>query len=373
MAMTEAVHAVRRRLLQVSVVVGVAALIGGCGGSSDDDKGSSQADSGAAASGPATSMSVEQLRSELEGKELKIGSAAFPNPSLVGLYKVVELLREDFGMEPELQLLDSAPLTAALLSGDVQLAHVSLSGLAAAADAGGELTAVAGDDQKNVFLVTAKAPIRTMEELDGKKFAISQSATSIVGQTGAKCFEDAGMEMQKDTQLLQLDNVGSIVEALMSGAVDGGVSATFRQVELDATDPGEFNVLCKGWEADPQLNDVMVLNDDYLKDNQALAQAVAIAELRAARWMQEDQAGWEALAQRELDGLTPEQASANYDTLVRELDDWPVNGSLDRRMCDYTLAEGKASGALRTETSCDDLVTFEYQDAAVRLLGPSRR
>lgn len=365
--MTEA-KSVRRRLLQLAVAVGVAAAVGGCGGSSEEDS-SKSADAGAAAAGPATSMSVEELRAELEGKDLKIGSAAFPNPSLVGLYKVAELLESDFGMNVDLQLLDSAPLTAALLSGDVQLGHVSLSGLASAVEAGGNLKAIAGDDQKNIFLVTAKAPIDSIEGLEDKKFAISQAVTSIVGQTAVKCFRDAGMDLQKDTQLLQLDNVGSIVEALMSGSVDGGVSATFRQIELDETNPGDFNVLCKGWEADPQLNDVIAASTDYLKDNQAVAQAVAIAELRAARWAHDDQEGWEALAQENLDDLSDAQASANYETLVKELDDWPVNGSLDRAMCDYTLTAAKETGGLKTAFVCDDLVTFEFQDAAVQLLG----
>lgn len=309
------------------------------------------------------------MKAQVEGKEIVIGSAAFPNPSLVGLYKVVDILQKDFGMKTELRLLDSAPLTAAMLSGDVQVGHVSLAGLASAVEAGGELKAIAGDDQKNIFLVAAKAPIDSMEQLKGKKFAISQSTTSIVGQTGAKCFQDAGLDMQKDTELLQLDNIGSIVEGLQSGSVEGGVSATFRQIELDGSDPGKFNVLCKGWEADPQLNDVIAVSEDFLADNQAVAQAVAIAELQAARWAKDDQAGWEQLAIENLEGMTPEQATANYDQLVTELDDWPVNGSLDREMCDYTLTTSKEVGALKSDYKCDDLVSFEYQDQAVELLG----
>ncbi len=252
-----------RRLFGAVAVVAVTALIGACG-DSDDDGGEKAASTPEAAAAPA---SIEDVKAQVEGKEIVIGSAAFPNPSLVGLYKVVDILQNDFGMKTELRLLDSAPLTAALLSGDVQVGHVSLAGLASAVEAGGELKAIAGDDQKNIFLVAAKAPIDSMEQLKGKKFAISQSTTSIVGQTGAKCFKDAGIDMQKDTELLQLDNVGSIVEGLQSGAVEGGVSATFRQIELDESDPGKFNVLCKGWEADPQLNDVIAVSEDFLADN----------------------------------------------------------------------------------------------------------
>ncbi|WP_148261206.1 ABC transporter substrate-binding protein [Conexibacter woesei] len=362
-------RAARTRLTLTVAAIGAAALLAaGCG---EDSSGS-----GSAAAAPPVvttadgrAPTVEQLRSRLEGRSITIGSAAFPNPSLVGLYKVAEILRADFGLDVELRLLDSAPLTAALLSGDVQLGHVSLAGLASAVEAGGKLRAIAGDDQKNIFLVTARAPIRSIEELKGKKFAISQSLTSIVGQTAAKCFRDAGLDVQKDTQLLQLDNVGSIVEGLESGTFDGGVSATFRQIELDERSPGEWNVLCNGWEADPQLNDVVAANEQWLADNGDVAQAVAIAELQAARWTKQDPAGWQALAIEQLDGLTPAQARANYGVLVEQLDDWPVNGSLDRELCDYTLRTSKEVGALRDELACDDLVTFQYQDAAVALLG----
>ena len=114
---------------------------------------------------------------------------------------------------------------------------------------------------------------------------------------------------------------------------------------------------------------MIALSEDYLADNPAVAHAVAIAELQAARWAKEDQAGWEQLAMENLEGMTPEQATANYEQLVTELDDWPVNGSLDREMCDYTLTTSKEVGALKSDFKCDDLVSFEYQDAAVELLG----
>jgi sulfonate transport system substrate-binding protein len=356
-----------RARVATAVALGVAALtITACG---DSEKSADAATTPTASTATAAKApTLAELRTRLQGKKVTIGSAAFPNPSLVGLYKVADILKADFGLDVDLKLLDSQPLTAALLSGDVQLGHVSLAGLASAAEAGGEFQAVAGDDQKNIFLVTAKAPITEISQLKGKKFAVSQSLTSIVGQTGAKCFKDAGLDLEQDTKLLQLDNIGSIVEGLEAGTLDGGVSATFRQIELDGKSPGTWNVLCKGWEADPQLNDVIAGSKEWLADNGDVAQAVAVAELRAARWAKADPAGWQALAIKQLDGLTAKQAKANYDQLVGELDDWPVDGSLDRTMCDYTLKTSEDVGALKTSYSCDDLVTFEYQDTAVKLL-----
>ncbi|GII90510.1 hypothetical protein Ssi02_07410 [Sinosporangium siamense] len=313
--------------------------------------------------------SIEELKAKVQGKELSIASAAFPNPTLTGMYKVLDLLQSDFGIKVEFRMMDSSPMNAALISGQVQIGHVSLGGMASAVEAGADLVAVAGNDQKNAFLVTARAPAASLADLKGKRFAVSQNLSSIVGQTAAKCFSSAGLDVQKDTQLLHLGNVGQIVESLESGQLDGGMSATFRQTELDLENPGKYTVLCKGWEANPQLNDVWAVSRAWLEENKDIAMALAIAEIKADRWTHEDKAGWLALAQAKIEGLSPEAAEKNYTTLVTELDDWPVNGSLDRKMCDFTLATSKEFGVIKRDFTCSDLVLFDYQQAAVDFLG----
>ncbi|MBB5631394.1 ABC transporter substrate-binding protein [Sphaerisporangium krabiense] len=313
--------------------------------------------------------SLEALRAKVQGKKLSIASAAFPNPTLTGLYKVLELLKSDFGVESEFRMMDSTPLNAALISGQVQVGHVSLGGLAAAKEAGADLVAVAGNDQKNVFLVAARGGAASLSDLKGKPFAVSQNLTSIVGQTASRCFAGAGLDVTKDVRLLHLANVGQIVESLEAGRIEGGMSATFRQTELELAKPGAYRVLCKGWEANPQLNDVWAVSRSWLGANSDLALALAIAEIKAARWTHQDKAGWVALAQAKIDGLSAQAAERNYATLVTELDDWPVNGALDEKMCAYTLATSREFGVVKRDYSCADLVSFDYQKAALDFLG----
>ncbi|WP_283133346.1 ABC transporter substrate-binding protein [Rhizohabitans arisaemae] len=313
--------------------------------------------------------SVEELKAKVEGKELSIASAAFPNPTLTGMYKTLELLQSDFGVKVNFRLMDSSPMNAALISGQVQIGHVSLGGMAAAVEAGADLIAVAGNDQKNAFLVAARAPAKTLADLKGKPFAVSQNLSSIVGQTAQKCFAAAGLDVKTDTQLLHLGNIGQIVESMESGKLSGGMSATFRQIELDLKKPGTYTTVCKGWEANPQLNDVWAVSRAWLAENRDIAMALAISEIKADRWTHESKAEWVALAQAKIEGLTPEAAEANYANLVTELDSWPVNGSLDQKMCDYTLATSLEFGVLKKRFACTDLVTFDYQKAAVQFLG----
>ncbi|ACZ90264.1 ABC transporter substrate-binding protein [Streptosporangium roseum] len=313
--------------------------------------------------------SIEELRAKVQGRRISVASAAFPNPTLTGLHKTLELLKSDFGVEADFRLMDSTPLNAALIGGQVQVGHVSLGGLAAAREAGADLLAVAGNDQKNAFLVAGRGPAASLADLKGKPFAVSQNLTSIVGQTASRCFEQAGLDVRKDVQLLHLSNIGQIVESLEAGKIEGGMSATFRQAELDLAKPGAYTVLCKGWEANPQLNDVWAVDRSWLDANSDLALALAVSEIKAARWTHEDRAGWLALAQAKIDGLSAEAAENNYRTLVTELDDWPVNGALDEKMCDYTLATSKEFGVVKRDYACADLVTFDYQKAAVAFLG----
>ncbi|MEV7012873.1 PhnD/SsuA/transferrin family substrate-binding protein [Streptosporangium sp. NPDC051022] len=348
-------------------------LLAGCA----DNAGAGTASPGQAATAAATTpqaqvrppASIEELRAKVQGRRISIASAAFPNPTLTGLYKVLELLESDFGVKAEFRLMDSTPLNAALIGGQVQVGHVSLGGLAAAKDAGADLVAIAGNDQKNAFLVAGRSPAASLADLRGKPFAVSQNLTSIVGQTASRCFAQAGLDVSKDVQLLHLSNIGQIVESLEAGKIEGGMSATFRQAELELAKPGAYTVLCKGWEANPQLNDVWAVSRPWAEANRDLALALAVAEIKADRWTHDDRAGWLALAQAKIEGLSAEAAENNYRTLVTELDDWPVNGSLDQGMCDYTLATSKEFGVVKTDYSCADLVTFDYQKAAVAFLG----
>jgi hypothetical protein len=73
------------------------------------------------------------------------------------------------------------------------------------------------------------------------------------------------------------------------------------------------------------------------------------------------------------DRLSPEAAAIDYDTLIGTLDMWPVNGSLERELMDTTLQTSFDFDAIPERYEVDDLVTFEYQDAALAILGTAER
>lgn len=365
------------------LALGLASMlaIAACGGAASPSPSSapattpapaSAAPSGASGS-PAASADAEakiaELKSKLQGQSVIVGSSSFPNASITGAFKTLEFLKDDFGVNVDFRLLDSDPLVAAMISGQVQIGALSLAGMANANSAGANFVAIGADDQKNTFVVAAKDPIDSIDQLRGKPFGVTQNLNQITGQTARKCLEDGGLDLEKDVQLLRLSNTGEATQAIRSGQVAGAISATFRLTGIRLEDGDIYNILCKGWEANPQISTVWMADRAWVDQNKDMALALNIASLKSARWAKENKEEWVQLATSNVENLSPEAAAIDYETLVVELDNWPVNGSLDRQLCEQTLTTSLEFKAIDRAYTVDELVTFEYQDEALSILG----
>ena len=317
--------------------------------------------------------SIADIRSRIEGQSVVVGSSGFPNASLTGAFRTMDFLRDDFGLDVEFRLLDSDPLVAATIAGEVEVGQLSLAGMANAVSAGSDFVAFGGDDQKNSFIIAAKAPVSSMEELRGHPVAATQSLNQITGQTLQKCLADVGMTVD-DVQLVRLAHTGEATQAISSGQVVGGISATWRLTQLTLNEgPGAYNMLCAGWEAAPQISSVWYAERAWVEANPDIALAFNIASLKSARWAQEDKERWIEYALSKIERLTPEAAAIDYDSLLGDLDMWPVNGSLDYELLQTTLDTSLEFEAIDRAYTVDELVTFEFQDRALQILGVAER
>ena len=344
------------------------ALIAACGDDDGDDN-TAAPPNGTATDGGGDITSIEDLRAAVEGQEVIVGSSSFPNASITGAFKTVENLREMFGVDVDFRLLDSDPLVAATISGQVDVGQLSFAGMANANAAGADFVAFGADDQKNTFVVAAKAPIESLEEVRGEPFAVTQNLNQITGQTAQVCLEEVGMTID-DVQVLRLGNTGEATAAIASDQAAAGISATFRltQLELDEGE-GSYNILCEGWEANPQISSIWYAERSWVEENPNLALAFNVASLESARWAAEDKDEWVDFAVENVEGLTPEAASVDYDTLVGELDNWPVNGSMDHELMESTLEISLEYEAIPEAVEVDDIATFEFQDQALEIVG----
>ena len=366
-----------RRILGVGIAVAFLAAACGTGGASTAP---STAPSEPAASEPAASEgsgsaapggdAIAELKAKLEGQTLRVGSSASPNASVVGFFKTLEFLEQDFGVQVEEQLLDSDPLIAAMISEQVQVGQLSLAGTANANANGANFVAFGVNDQKNPFIVAAKDPIKSLEELEGQTFGATSNLNQITGQTARKCLESVGLDIEEDVQLIQFNNTGEVTGAIRSGQVAGGISAIFRLTGIKLEEPENIiNILCYGKDENPQISSVWMADRDWVAANADMAQALVISELNAARWAKEDKAGWIALAQEVIEEYSPEAGEIDYQELVIDLDNWPVNGGLDETMCQQTLDTSFEFGAITAELQCSEVADFSFQEKALEILG----
>lgn len=313
---------------------------------------------------------IADLRSRLEGQSLRVGSSASSNPAITGAVHTARLVEEMFGVDVDFRQLDSDPLVAAVISGNVDIGQLSLAGTAAGRARGAEFVAFAGDDQPNPYYVVGRAPITSLEELAGQPFGATENLSQITGQTATACLDSVGLDISEDVQLLQLANTGAIAEALRSGQIVAGLTAPHRMAPIIAQEgPDAYNILCLGAEVAPQLNNVWMSQESWVDENEDMALAFAIASIETGRWAHAEKEEWIQLALEVAPDYEREAVESIYETYVEEMDMWPENGSLDRELCEATLQSSLDSGALEEPMSCDEVIRFEYEEQALQLLG----
>jgi ABC-type nitrate/sulfonate/bicarbonate transport system substrate-binding protein len=325
----------------------------------------------AASPSAAPEVTLESLRASLEGQTVTIGTSASKNAALTGVRKTVEFLESDFGVTVEYRELDSDPLVAALISDQISIGQLSLAGTISARDAGAEFQAFAGDDRNNVYIVVAKAPVASLEELRGKPFGASQNLQQITGQSARACLDSAGIDIEADVQLIRLSNTGDIMQAIRAGQVAGGLTAPHRLWPV-IVEEGEdaYNVLCRASDVANQINNVWMAKADWIAENRDVALAIAISAMKTGRWSHDNKQEWMDLAMEIDDSLVAESAEMAYQEYVVELDQWPVDGALTKELCDATVQSAKDSGSVEDAAlTCEDVVTFEFQEQALEVLG----
>lgn len=158
-------------------------------------------------------------------RAIKVGALRFTSHS--GSFVAFERgYFADAGLDVEFEFFQAAqPMAVAIASGDVDYAVTAISGgLVSLADKGaikvigGALSEEDGIDGQK-FLASAaafEAGVKVPKDLDGKRFAITQSGSSF-HYMGSKMAKAEGIELQ----FTPLQKVGAIIGALKSGQVDG--------------------------------------------------------------------------------------------------------------------------------------------------------
>lgn len=158
-------------------------------------------------------------------RKIKVGALRFTSHS--GSFVAFERgYFAEAGLDVELSFFQAAqPMAVAIASGDIDYAVTAISGgLISLADKGaikvigGALREEDGIDGQKYLISDAsyQAGVKTLKDLDGKKYAVTQSGSSF-HYMGAKMAAAEGISLR----YTPLQKVGAIIGAMKSGQVDG--------------------------------------------------------------------------------------------------------------------------------------------------------
>lgn len=127
------------------------------------------------------------------------------------------------GLEDQIIFIPSATqLAQVLVAGDVDIASLGGGPVMAASLSGAELKVIGNNVNKLIFSIHAKSEVKSIEDLRGKRIAVSRfgSSADIAARTALRKFN---LDPTKDVNLLQLGTMSNMFGALKSGAVEASV------------------------------------------------------------------------------------------------------------------------------------------------------
>jgi NitT/TauT family transport system substrate-binding protein len=173
------------------------------------------------------------------------------------------------GLTVDARLIESSLGVGALLSNEVKFAAMGGSETLAAAVGGADLVVLATLSPVYPYTLEVNASIKTAQDLKGKKLGISRIGSSSDSGTRA-ALKKLGLDADKDVQLVQVGSLAARTAALLSGALDGAVSALPDTLEMEAR--GFHPLLDLAAERLPAVNNTLVARRSWISDNKDTTQ-----------------------------------------------------------------------------------------------------
>jgi NitT/TauT family transport system substrate-binding protein len=127
------------------------------------------------------------------------------------------------GLEDQIIFIPSATqLAQVLVAGDVDIASLGGGPVMAASLSGADLKVIGNNVNKLIFSIHGKPDVKSLEELRGKRIAVSRfgSSSDVAARAALR---KHNMDPAKDVILLQLGTMANMFGALKSGAVEASV------------------------------------------------------------------------------------------------------------------------------------------------------
>jgi NitT/TauT family transport system substrate-binding protein len=265
------------------------------------------------------------------------------------------------GLDMDLRQIDSSTGVAALIAGETQAAGIGGSEVMTAAAEGADLAIIAGLTKTFSFRFMAPDSIRTVDDLRGKRVGVSRFGSSSDIATRL-ALQRLGLVPNKDVDIIQVGSLTARIQALQSGAIQGGVAQPPDTARLTKTGN---HVLFDVSDLDlPNASSVIAVRRADVTNKQAMAQGLvdtmidALAVLRddpkaaketLGRWIQLDdpdalQEAWEFYTQKifpQIPRVEPAQLETSRQVLAADnpsLANYDVTKLIDNSLVDAAAA-----------------------------------
>ncbi|MGR7994504.1 ABC transporter substrate-binding protein [Xanthobacter sp. ZOL 2024] len=189
--------------------------------------------------------------------------------------------RLDFkGGAPAAQALASGSIDACICAGD-HAVHLEEKGL------GGKVLVALADTHSYALLSRADAPATSLADLKGKKIGIT-SAGSLTDTTLRYALKAAGLDPDKDVQLIAVGRAGPQRAALQAGVIDAGMFTT-PDIQITLAEPGAYKIV-EDFRKLPYPAQDLVVTDTWLKAHPAEAAKLQRAVVKALEMIKADKA-----------------------------------------------------------------------------------
>jgi NitT/TauT family transport system substrate-binding protein len=127
------------------------------------------------------------------------------------------------GLEDQIIFIPSATqLAQVLVAGDVDIASLGGGPVMAASLSGADLKVIGNNVNKLIFSIHAKPEVKSLEDLRGKRIAVSRFGSS-ADIAARAALRKLNMDPAKDVNLMQLGTMANMFGALKSGGVEASV------------------------------------------------------------------------------------------------------------------------------------------------------
>jgi NitT/TauT family transport system substrate-binding protein len=182
----------------------------------------------------------------------------------------------------DLQNIASAQGVPAVISNQVQVAQVGGSEVLSVNAEGGDLVIVAQLAGVYPFVLEVAAPIKTIADLKGKKVGVSSVGSSSDIATRA-ALKKMGLDPDKDVTIVAVGSAAQRTAAMLSGAIDAGVS---QPPDSLAVEKAGFHVLYDlAGQKLPSANTSVVVTRAFMTANKAVVQRYVDSLLQGIKKM----------------------------------------------------------------------------------------